>query len=313
VATANGTATDYLDLMALFNTFVTGLAGGNAWTANRAISTEYIWTAPGSLGSPADPLIVGAKAFSNVGADYYNWRLGAFGAFDSALAFEAQTGYLGAAVGSQSSPVLNCWNASIPYRFYATGRRGIILAKISTVYVVAYIGYLRSYMAPGAFPSPIVVGGSMAWDGAEPGSTDARWRWSYGGNEMANCPAPQRAVAGLWGSSLRLRRPDGFWMGFDRTIEPGFGSNKGKVWPYGNWGTSQASDLRDNLGGGYMLLPIILDDATPNIYGELDGIFALTGFANAAENTVTIGGVAHYVVPNVFRTTQTDYFAIKEA
>jgi len=41
------------------------------------------------------------------------------------------------------------------------------------------------------------------------------------------------------------------------------------------------------------------------------GFSALTGFSNAAENTVTIGGVAHYVVPNVFRTDQTDYFAIK--
>jgi len=314
MATTNGTATDYLDLMAKFNTFVTGLSGGNAWSDDRSSSTEYIWTAPGSLGSPADPLIVGAKAFFNVGADYYNWRLGAFAAFDSALAFEAQPGYLGAVSGSQSSPVLNCWNASIPYRFYATGRRAIILAKISTVYVVAYIGYLRSYMAPGAFPSPIVVGGSMAWDGTEPAATDARWRWSYAGTEMANCPSPQHSVGGLWGSSLRLRRPDGSWMGFDRSVEPVFGSNKGKVWPYGNWGNAQPSDLRNNLGDdGYMLLPIILSDASPNQYGELDGIFALTGFSNAAENTVTIGGVAHYVVPNVFRTDQTDYFAIKEA
>jgi hypothetical protein len=49
------------------------------------------------------------------------------------------------------------------------------------------------------------------------------------------------------------------------------------------------------------------------VYGELDGVFALTGFGNGAENTVTIGGVVHYVVQNVFRTDQLDYFAIKEA
>jgi hypothetical protein len=62
-----------------------------------------------------------------------------------------------------------------------------------------------------------------------------------------------------------------------------------------------------------MLLPVILADGTPNVYGELDGVFALTGFGNGAENTVTIGGVVHYVVQNVFRTDQLDYFAIKEA
>jgi hypothetical protein len=315
MATTNGTATDYLNLMALFNTFVTGLGGGNAWTALRATSTEYIWQAPGSLGSPADPLTIGAKAFFNVGGDYYNWRLGGFvNAFDSGLAFELQPGFIGAQLGSQSSPVLNCWNASIPYRFYATGRRAIILAKISTVYVTAYLGYLQSYMAPGAFPYPLVVGGSMAWDGAEPSVGDARWRWSYGGGELSNFPIPNLFVSSNYGSSLRLRRPDGVWIGFDQTSDPTFGSGKGAVWPYKNWGTgSHAADLRDNLGGGYMLLPIVITDASANIYGELDGIFALTGFGNAAENTVTIGGVAHYVVPNVFRTSQTNYFAIKEA
>jgi hypothetical protein len=309
VATTNGTASDYLDLLAKFNTFVTGLSGGNAWTALRSAAPEYIWSAPGSLGSPADPLIIGAKPFFNAGADYYNWRLGGFVAYDGALPFESQSGYTGAA--GSNCPVLNLWNASMPYRFYATGRRAIILAKVSTVYVVAYLGYLQAYASPGAFPYPLLVGGSMAWDAVEPGAADARWRWSYNGAEMANFPIPANPL-NAYGSQLRLRRPDGTWIGFNRAINNNPLVNIGKVWPYGNWGTTAAADLRDNLGGGYMLLPVVLQDGTPNVYGELDGIFALTGFGNGAENTVTIGGVAHYVVQNVFRTTQTDYFAIRE-
>jgi len=78
MATQTGTASSYLDLLAQFHTFVTGLSGGMAWTALRTAAPEYIWSAPGSLGSPADPLIIGAKPFSNVPADYYNWRLGGF-------------------------------------------------------------------------------------------------------------------------------------------------------------------------------------------------------------------------------------------
>jgi hypothetical protein len=307
--TTTGTATDYLDLLAQFNTFVTGLSGGMAWTALRAAGPEYIWQAPGSLGSPADPLIVGAKPFFNAGADYYNWRLGGFVAFDSSLPFESQSGYIGA--GPANCPVLNLWDASMPFRFYATGRRAIILAKVSTVYVVAYLGYLSSYMAPGAFPYPLIVGGSMAWDGTEPGATDARWRWSYNGAEMANFPKPNNAI-NAFGSQLRLRRPDGTWIGFGCPYKLTSAGNLGKVWPYGNWGASAAADMRTNLDGGYMLMPVVLQDFS-NIYGELDGICALTGFGNGAENTVTIGGVANYVVPNVFRTTQTDYFAIHEA
>jgi hypothetical protein len=314
VSTTNGTATDYLDLMAQFNTFVTGLSGGEAWTALRSTSTEYIWQTAGSGGSPADPAIVGAKAFSNVGADYYNWRLGGFIAFDSGLAFESQSGYIGAMPGSLSSPVLNCWNSSIAFRFYASGRRAIILAKVSTVYVCAYLGYPSTYMSPGAYPYPLIVGGSMAWDGAEPGATDARWRWSYNGAEMANFPIANPGSNTIWGCSLRMMRRDGVWMGFRPVVTAGQSdSRQGKIWPYGNWGYGSPSDLRTNLDGGFMLMPIVLQDAAPNVYGELDGIYALTGFGNAAENTVTIGGVANYVVPNVFRTTQTSYFAIHEA
>lgn len=307
MATANGTATDYLDLMAKFNTFVTGLGGGAAWTASRSSSTEYIWTAPGSGGSPADPLIVGAKAFFNAGADYYNWRLGGFLIFDSSLAFESQAGYVGVA---GSSPVLPCWNSSIPYRFYANGRRAIILAKISTVYVVAYLGYLSSYASPGSYPYPLVVGGSMAWPSGEPIATSANWRWSYNGAEMSSFPTPNPSTSNRLGSSFRLMRQDGVWIGANQDVNPARGSELASMWPFSNWTTP---DLRQNLDGGYMLLPIVVQDAAPNIYGELDGIYAVTGFGNGAENTVTIGGVAHYVVPNVFRTTQKDYFAIKEA
>lgn len=309
MATTNGTATDYLDLMAKWNTFVTGLSGGAAWTALRSSSTEYIWEAPGSGGSPADPLIVGAKSFFNAGADYYNWRLGGFVAFDSALAFESQSGYVGA---TSNAPVLNCWNSSIPYRFYATGRRGIILAKVSTVYVTAYLGYLSTYMSPGAFPYPLVVGGSMAWESTEPVATSANWRWSYNGAEMANFPCPKPNLGTPPNSTLRLRRSDGSWIGFDRAASATSGL-RGKVWPYGNWGTNQASDLRDNLDGSFMMLPIVLQDVTPNVYGELDGIFAVTGFNNGAENIVTAGGVDHFICPNVFRTTQTDFFALRES
>jgi len=304
--TTTGTATDYLDLLARFHTFVTGLGGGAAWTALRNTGTEKIWSAPGG---GADQIIVGVKTFFNVGADYYNWRLGGFLAFDAGLAFENQSGYVGVYGGvPAASLVLNLWNSSIPYRFYASGRRAIILAKVSTVYVTAYVGFLSSYVSPGSWPYPLVVGGSMAFT-PEPGPTSASWRWSYAGAEMANFPIPRGLSSFPYESSLRVRIPSGAWIGIGRAAAE-TRANFGKVWPYSN---IASIDWRDNLGGGYMLLPIVLADGTPNVYGELDGVFALTGFGNGPENTVTIGGVVHYVVPNVFRADQADYFAIKEA
>jgi hypothetical protein len=62
------------------------------------------------------------------------------------------------------------------------------------------------------------------------------------------------------------------------------------------------------------MLPIVLGDCSPlvsNIWGELDGLEAITGYQNGSENTITIGNSIWLVVQNVFRTTQIDYAAVK--
>jgi hypothetical protein len=313
MATSSGTASDYLDLLAKFNTFVTGLGGGAAWTAVRNLSTEKIWHAPGG---GSDDIYVGMKAFFNAGADYYNFRLGGFLAFDSGLAFENQSGYVGVYQNTpRPSPVLTLWNSPIDYRFYATGRRAIIVAKVSTVYVCAYLGLLAAYASPGAWPYPLVVGGNLAFE-TEPGAADAAWRWSNATADNSNHVIPVKVPTDPWESALRLRDRNGTWLGFGLNVtenRPGFG----RVWPWANWGSNTGAggntpDWRDNLDGSYSLLPVILNDSTPNCYGELDGILAVTGFNNGAENIVNDGADDHFVVQNVFRTDQMAYFAVKE-
>jgi len=71
------------------------------------------------------------------------------------------------------------------------------------------------------------------------------------------------------------------------------------------------ADWRPNLDGGYTVFPIVLFDEIPNVYGELDGAVATTGFAQSSENTITIGLRKYLVVQNVNRTTKIDYFAVK--
>lgn len=276
------------------------------WTSLRRVSgSEMIWKAPGNGG--LDEIIVGAKEFHDVGTDYYNWRLGGFTSFNSGTPFNQQGGYPGGASQAHSSPVLTLWNSTIPFWFIANGRRAIVVAKISTVYVCAYLGFMNSYMAPGAYPYPLVVGGNLAFS-TEPASTSTSWRWSYAGSEMRNFAVPLATGISLdYLSSLQLRLPSGAWRGFH--IEKSV-STCGQVWPYAyvdasNW------DWRPNLDGGYTLLPTVIFDATPNIFGELDGVMAITGFSQAVENTVTIGGIRHLVVQNVFRNTKSDFFAVR--
>jgi hypothetical protein len=276
------------------------------WTSMRRTSgTEMIWKAPGNDG--LSTIYVGASVFSNATGDYYNWRLGGFTAFDNALVFNQQPGYVGGAGQSSPSPVLNLWNQPMGYWFIANGRRVIVIAKVSTVYTMAYLGFLSSYMSPSAFPYPLVVGGSEAF-AAEPAATSANWRWSYTGNEMENFPfgfpgnpsAPSTC-------SPRLRRADGAWIGFVRGLNPG--SNMGRVYPYHtgwtNWGK--------NMDGGYSIFPVVYYEVptSPNQYGEPEGVGAVTGFQNGAENTITIGKAIHLVVPNVFRVGMNDFCTVR--
>jgi hypothetical protein len=278
------------------------------WTSLRRVSgSEMIWEAPGNGG--LDAIIVGAKEFHDVGTDYYNWRLGGFTAFNSGQAFNQQAGYLGGVGQLVPSPVFTLWNSTIPFWFIANGRRVIVIAKVSTVYVTCYLGFMNAYMAPGAFPYPLVVGGNLAFASSEPVSTDSSWRWSYAGLEMRNFPIPYNSNLGLDSqSTLLLRLASGAWRGFCISNSE---QNHGQVWPYAYIDQGSSYDWRPNLDGGYPVLPVVLFDHTPNIYGELDGVHATTGFSQGSENTITIAGVKYLVIQNVFRNTKADFFAVR--
>jgi len=100
--------------------------------------------------------------------------------------------------------------------------------------------------------------------------------------------------------------------------------DRGLVWPY----SYSMLNLIPNLDGGYALFPVILHSSTstsgfypnitivvPQMWGELDGLAALTGDSNASENTITPAPsrTQWLVIQNVFRTTKSDFFAVKLA
>jgi len=282
------------------------------WVSQRATAgSEYIWKAPGN--DAASSIYAGILRFSDAGADYDNWRLGGFTGFDSGQAFASQPGALTRPV----VPLLRV--GSVPYWFVANGRRVVMIAKISTAYEAMYLGFFNQYANPNQHAYPLVVGGSMSWAN-EPASNSVNWRWSYSGNEHRAFGIGLGIFSDFNNYPLRMRRPDGIFQGFCSSRASS--SITGYLWPYGY----DFSNTVLNLDGGYPLLPIVLhsDDGAPGIYpsitvsnaqqwGELDGVLAVTGHGNAAENTVTIGRTKHLVVQNINRTTKADYFAVKLA
>jgi len=78
-----------------------------------------------------------------------------------------------------------------------------------------------------------------------------------------------------------------------------------------SWPTSWPPTYIDTQGV-WPLLPLILWESTPNIYGELDGILFTTGFNNSVENTITdSNGIVYVVLQDVYRTSIGSYVAMR--
>lgn len=307
MATATGTATDYKDLLARLRTFLTGTPG---WTSLRYTTggagnpDECILMAPGLGGT--DQIYVGIRTFENTTADYFNWRLGGFTGYDAALTFANQPGVM-------QNVFMTLWNSPIPYTFVANGRRAIIVVKISTFFMMGYLGFINQYPSPGQFPYPLAIGGNYT-NAPEPALTDVVWRWSNATSFNTNFPMSSRynpggGFGGPNSCQLRLRKPNGIWADLAAADNGGYqDSDTYNIWPY----MSGMGSLQQNLGATQSpVLPIILHDNTPEVYGELDGVVATSGQAIASEDTLTVGADSYLVVQNVFRTGRNQYCAVK--
>jgi hypothetical protein len=284
------------------------------WVSMRAVAgSEMIWKAKGN--DDTREIYVGVYCFSDGGGDYYNWRLQGFTAYTPGNTFFNQPGCIG--VLSVPSPVLPLWNGSIPYWFVANGQRVIIVAKISSVYEHAYLGLINPYIAPGTWPLPLFIGGGLAYS-SEPAVGSVLWKYS---NNTVNAGAYWcgSMVGGVVANACpgRLRRVDGVWMGFNYFTNYLVGSNyPGQMWPYSTI-VNPVLVLRENLDGTYPLLPIILssDDGVVagndvNVWGELDGVKATSGYVQSSENTITEGFITQVVFQNIFRVTNDSFCVV---
>jgi hypothetical protein len=271
-------------------------------------------------GGGSDEIFVNLETDYSVSGDWRNWRLyGATGFIaGNVLDFVTQPG--------TSLPVgLSLWNSSIPYWFIANGRRFMVIAKINTTYHALYAGFILPYATPSQYPYPLMIGGSNAMKPGSGSAFDTSQRWSSTDDSCRNFYDPGGASSDM--SSLTsvstnyLRFPDGSWYPFKNwytsggTPEASAGNGR-NVWPWGPSSDHSSAYKRivTAIDGSYVLFPCIMhvdgNNPSPNILGELHGVFAVTGFGNAAENTTTINGVTYLIIPNVFRSQKERWAAI---
>jgi len=303
-----GTATDYRDLLDRFHAFITTnpdlVAANQQWQALRwttdAQNKELILKAPGLAGT--EEIYCGIRTSESATSGYYLWDLGGFIGYNAANTFGGQPGAI-----SGWLPKMSLWNTAIPYWFVANGRRAVVVAKISTVYQAAHLGFILPYATPGQYPYPLLIGGSM---------TGQRGRnYSLISPNHRHFTDPGEDNQNSANTACMLRGPSGAWLPFqNRYFNPYEYRYDGRrpVWP-GIY--DRLSSLREAPDGTYVLTPIVLvqynSASDHDLFGEIEGCYHISGFSNASENLINIGGVDHLVVQNVHRTGVGDYWALK--
>lgn len=169
-------------------------------------------------------------------------------------------------------------NNRIDYWMVCNAQRIALAMKVGTpVYESGYVGKMFPYGRPSQYPYPVICGG--AFQGA------AATRFSETTHDFY-----------LRGGARAGARTNAGWV-------------SASVHPYANDAICGTTQLRDTLGK-YQLMPVEIYDAS-GMLGVLDGVYHITGFNNAVENTVVIGGVTHVVIQSVARTGFNDYYAMR--
>ena len=236
-----------------------------------SVNRELIMKAPGLSGT--EEIYMGFRTYHDVANDYYNLTVASFAGYVSGILFANQPGAILSGIPAH--------NNRIDYWLTLNAQRIALAMKVGTpVYECAYTGKFLPYSTPSQYPYPVVCAGMLSGQPAT--------RFSDTAHSM-----PFKGAR----ANMRMRFNDGVWK------QP-------SCWPFTSTQYATTYQLRD-MNNNYALLPIVLYDATSGVYGELDGVYFISGFSNATENTVVIAGKTYVVIQDVYRTSFTDYIAIR--
>lgn len=296
--------------------------------------SEIIFKATGIAGD--DNIYTGLRSEYDSANDWYNLFFNGYSGFDTnEMSWFEQPGSLPGYgdVDSFSTPMVPCINSSMLYWIRASGRSMALGVKVSTSYEGAYMGFGLPFCAPTEYPYPLVIGGSLVpIDSTRAGE----WRFSTSSCRHSVFPiagSDNNATATTGSATLYIKLPDGNWGKvaqrgntsdpnaiLDMSISgvPPFsmsGTIRG-VWPTTSrdiGASGRRRDYRDVLGGGYMFQPLIIHQRlpSPEVLCKLEGVYAVSGFSNAAENTTTYDSKSHVILQNVTRTDPHEYWAME--
>lgn len=267
----------------LFIAFLKEICEAESWVTDRYdVSTEnkeLIMHAPGYSGT--DEIYCGFYSYQDEAEDYYNFCCATMKGYVSGNNFVNQPGIKYSGVPAH--------NQSITYWISVNGGRLNGCIKVGTpVYMHFGCGNFLPFSPPNQWPQPLFNAGML------PQNTMPDTRFSNTSIQM-----PWVAVGGKYNFHIHLN--SGEWQGNDH-------------YQYAHTIRILESLTRPT-NNVYSVMPLYIGSSYPgtnrNIYGELDGIYYITGFDNVVENTLVIDGDTYVVLQDVYRTGFDDYIAMK--
>lgn len=302
-----GTANSMLDMRNKLKGHLTDASlGEHQWTVMKETPDELYLKGPGSPGLTDDDLYVQLKNDINPAAQEYCWQLrGAYG-FDGTRDFESQPGVTPASCHFQLAQ-----ETTIKYWLWVNGNHFKMITKIGQFYLSLYCGYLFRYGTPDEIPYPLVIAGSAS----------KRCSYSfiniyYTGNFWDACSYDGQDSFGTNDN----KESSSYYHNVDRWIKcsnTGYTNQTatdrlGKVWP-----NDTKRDMGRSTSAVYTLLPLILNNVTPNsspptgnLFGEFDEVYWVSGFQLTPESTITIGEKQYICFPNHTYAGVGDFVAI---
>jgi hypothetical protein len=239
---------------------------------------------------------VNLAAFDAPSVDTYGITLVPATAFDPMLSWSVQPGYAGIFASMAAS------NGAMAYWLTCNGRCFKLAVKVATTYHSAYFGLGLPYARPSAYPLPWFIGGSANSPLTRWSDTSATALHAYP-RATGNGHAGVRDIGGTW-RPVETHVSNASVAQAVARLYPNAVSAVGGVGPWLGY-------VRENLDGAYPLLPLIPCVIGVGAMMELDGAFWTTGFGTSAEAIIRQNRIDHVVIPNVFRTTPGDYYALR--
>lgn len=237
-------------------------------------------------------VIIGMKVVTD-NLTYFNLILNTILTFNSANSFYNQTGTISTSSTSQTAfPVMGL-SLVIPMTYHAfiNDNRLILVANISSIYNMCYIGKFDAVINPAQYQNPVFVGGHLN-------------EKSY----LISNVSDNNTVFMLnsSGSNNKIRLQDDSFSNV-YTLE-----FSGRNCFYPMFSGLQSSGVSDSSYYKTNEIERLLIFGVNEPLGYIDGVYRVFGSNFSALSTFNIDGEDYILFPNIFRQSDETYYAIKK-